>query len=355
MIHGHGDDIYKAAGEIKANFSTNVWYETDINLLQSVILQQMDKILHYPEPDAGSFVEIVARHYGISSENVIAGNGATELFYLIAHAFTGANTCLPIPSFTEYEDACSLYKHRLAFIPFSERECTPEEIGKICPEPELMFICNPNNPDGRVWELDQIRNLLRHHPRMTLVVDESFIDFAPSAYPAEGLLEQFPNLLVIHSMTKNFAIPGLRLGYLLGNEQLISRIKKFKQPWSINALAIEVGKYLLTHGEDLLPDTQHLLRRKQTFVTALQKIPGFRPQPSETSFFLVETDWNSTVLKHILLERYGLLIRDASNFRGLNNRYFRVNTLTDFKNGLLIEALQELGANEGSPAKTKPY
>ena len=355
MIQGHGDDIYKITGEIKANFSTNVWYETNTDLLQSVILQQMDKVLHYPEPDAGSFVEVVARHHGISSENVIAGNGATELFYLIAHAFAGARTCLPIPSFTEYEDACSLYKHRLSFILFSEWESTPEKMEEVCPEPELMFICNPNNPDGRIWELDQIRNLLRRHPQMTLVVDESFIDFAPSARPAEALLEQYPNLLVIHSMTKNFAIPGLRLGYLLGNKQLISRIKKFKQPWSINALAIEVGKYLLTQGEKLLPDTQHLLYRKQTFMTALQKIPGFRPQPSATSFFLVETDWNSTDLKHTLIEKYRLLIRDASNFRGLNEHYFRVNTLTDFKNDLLIKALQELGTNEGSQIKIKPY
>lgn len=204
----------------------------------------------------------------MTPQNVIAGNGATELFYLIAHAFEGAKTLLPIPSFREYEDACSLYKHNILF---SRIELFEPEAA------DLMFICNPNNPNGYIWTREHIERILRRYPDMTLVVDESFINFAPAAEPCEPLLSRYPNLLIVHSMTKSFAIPGLRLGYALGSEALIERIKAFKFPWSVNALAIEVGKFLVKNGKYLLPDTHRLMKRKEPFVKHLDEIDGFSP------------------------------------------------------------------------------
>lgn len=181
---------------------------------------------------------------------------------------------------------------------------------------------------------------------MTLVVDESFIDFAPTAQPSEPLLASYPNLLVIHSMTKSYAIPGLRLGYMLGSEKLIDRIKRFTHPWNVNALAIEIGKFLLQNGKYLLPDTDRLLKRKENFVRAFDELPGYSPVPSETSFFLIHTIHKSHVLKQELLKQFGILIRDASNFRGLDEHYFRVNTLSDEKNQMLLRALRLLSIND---------
>lgn len=333
MLNGHGDDLYRSGKEIKANFSTNVWYDADTDILRSIISTQMDKIFHYPEPAAESFVNEVARFHHLKPGNVIAGNGATELFYLIAHAFEGSITVLPIPSFTEYEDACKLYRHQLQFIPLGDA-------GLI--SGDLMFICNPNNPNGYIWGQEQIEHILQQNPKMTLVVDESFIDFAPSASSCEALLQRYPNLLIVRSMTKNYAIPGLRLGYMLGAESLIEKIKPFTYPWSVNALAIEVGKFLLQHGKYLLPDTNRLLKRKETFFSALKQIPDYTPLESGTSFFLVHTRHDARILKQFLIDQYGLLIREASNFRGLDKHYFRVNSLSDDKNQMLIQALLEL-------------
>lgn len=355
MIIGHGDDVYRTNRTIVANFSTNVWYGANMDIIREVILQQIDKINHYPEPDARSLVEAIAAHHHVQSTNVIAGNGATELFYLVAHAFCGLRehmssrpgeetvTLLPVPSFREYEDACRLYKHRIMYPSFQifqqmiQRNESPSFI------PDLCFICNPNNPDGRIWTVETIRKILHSFRNMTLVVDESFIDFAPSAKSVANWIAECKNLLVIRSMTKNFAIPGLRLGYLLGHEELIAHIRKYTQPWSVNALAIEVGKHLLCQGEALLPDTAALLSRKETFTIAMKAVPGYTPLPSATSFFLVRSEYyEASELKNILLERYGLLIRDASNFRGLDKHYFRLNTLTEEKNNLLLKAMEEL-------------
>lgn len=331
MIHGHGDDLYRSGKTVKANFSTNVWYEADTKPLCQVLLDNVDKVLHYPDPDAGAFRRVAAGYHGFEPENILVGNGATELFYLVAHAFAGRSTLLPVPSFTEYEDACTLYDHRIHF----------GEPGEKFPDEsfDLIFICNPNNPDGRIRSLGEIKEMLDYYSDTVLVVDESFIHFAPETSSAEELLPEYPNLLIVRSMTKNYAIPGLRLGYMMGNAGLIKFISGYKQPWTVNALAIEAGIFLLQHGEGALPDAGALLERQRQFAEAVAGIPGFYPQESHTSFFLVKTDHNASELKRYLLEEHGILIRDASNFRGLDAHYFRINTLTEEKNALLINAL----------------
>lgn len=336
MIYGHGDDLYRSEYAVKANFSTNVWYGADPEFLRELLKCKADSVLHYPEPDALSFCQAVAAYHELLPGQVMAGNGATELFYLIAHAFAGAYTVLPVPSFTEYEDACTLYDHHLSFI-------TRDQAGDLPDEARLMFICNPNNPDGHVWGKAEIVGLLERNPDMTLVVDESFVHFAPEAESVCSLLTDYPNLLVVRSMTKSYAIPGLRLGYMLGNPSLIEFIACYKQPWTVNALAIEVGKCLLQSATDLLPDPVLLLQRQRHFSEKIRTIPGFRPHFSRTSFFLVETDYDVPELKRYLLREWGILIRDASNFRGLNRHYFRINTLTDDKNDRLVTALRSYG------------
>ena len=232
---------------------------------------------------------------------------------MVAHAFSGNRTLIPVPSFTEYEDACTLYDHHIQFVGQVDVEHIPEHTN-------LMFICNPNNPDGRIWSLEEITALVKNYPDMVLVVDESFIHFAPGTESALSLLKEYSNLLVIKSMTKCYAIPGLRLGYMLGNPAIVEFVACFGQPWSVK------------------------------FAAQMARIPGFRPLPSGTSFFLVETDYNSSALKKYLLEEHGLLIRDASNFRGLDTHYFRVNTLTEAKNRLLLEALESV-----DKVKLEPY
>ena len=116
MIHGHGDDLYKSQVQIKANFSTNVWYEADTRPLCDFLSTHLEGIFHYPEPDAGSFRKVAAAYPGLTPEQVLVGNGATELFYMVAHAFSGNRTLIPVPSFTEYEDACTLYDHHIQFV-----------------------------------------------------------------------------------------------------------------------------------------------------------------------------------------------------------------------------------------------
>ncbi len=333
MIQGHGDDIYQSNQQIEINFSTNVWYGADKKAIIALVEKYAAEVFHYPQPDAGSFVKAAADYHGLQPANVIAGNGATELFYLVAHAFSGCRTLLVVPSFAEYEDACSLYCHRLEYA--EDRESV-----KNAGDTELLFIGNPNNPDGKIWSLEQLEFLLKRQPNRVLVVDESFIHFAPEVDSASVLLKRYENLLIIRSMTKSYAIPGLRLGYMLGAAALMEKIRKFCQPWSVNALAIRIGEYLLREGDHLLPDAVRLLERQHHFSQQMACIPGFYPQFSRTSFFLTYTFYDTLLLKQYLREEHRILIRDASNFRGLDRHYFRVNTLTEYENEKLIKVLK---------------
>jgi len=335
MLQGHGDDIHKN-NNIKANFSTNVWYDGDISWLKRLVTEKWDVLTHYPEPDALSLRKVIASHHNIKKEQIIAANGATEIFYLLAHAFSGSKTLIPVPSFAEYEDACNAHNHKISF-------CALEDIVSEDNNYDLIIICNPNNPNGKVYSQNEIIGILDRHTEAYLLIDEAFIDFTIETESSVNLLKDYPNLLISRSMTKNFSIPGLRLGYLLGNKEIINRINKYKQPWSVNALAIEAGKYLIENSDKLLPDSQKLNTERERFREVINTIPGFNALKSAAPFFLIESKIKSGKLKQSLIENHGILIRDASNFRRLNNNYIRVNTLSEEKNLMLINALKDYG------------
>ena len=143
-------------------------------------------------------------------------------------------------------------------------------------------------------------------------------------------------------MTKTYAIPGLRLGYILGDPGMIKRLQELKSPWSVNTLALEAGKYIFDYYQKLRLPLENLLQEKEFLVRELQKNPAIKVHASHTHFFLAETGKGTAAgLKQFLLEGYGILIRDASNFRGLGEKHFRLATLSHEKNQLLIKALLE--------------
>ncbi|MFA8436641.1 MAG: histidinol-phosphate transaminase [Marinifilaceae bacterium] len=336
MIHGHGDDSYLYKHPIVANFSTNVWYGGKSKQLKEHIFNIWDKIHSYPEVAAESLTLKIAENLGVTRKQVLATNGATEAFYLIAQCFRGKESTIVIPTFAEYEDACRINKHQLNFIKWAELEENP-------PFPKgLAWICNPNNPDGSVLERDKLISFLTNNPETLFVVDEAYIDFTDSISSSIDLINKFTNLILVKSLTKNFAIPGLRLGYLVANKQLVQDIQFYKAPWSVNSIAIEAGKFIFDHFQDFKPPIKYYKSESEKFASKINDISGFRIIPSKTSYFLVKLEKGSSFeLKKYLIDQFGLLIRDASNFRGLNSSYIRLATQSEENNLLMIKALKE--------------
>ena len=334
MLQGHGDDSYRYSNKIIADFSTNVWYGGEPAGLKEYIFEQWSTINRYPEVMAESLTEAVSAHHHLNSDQILINSGTTESIYLIAQAFSGKKTTIVTPAFAEYEDACKLYQHDLTFLPWSKIQEFP-----ALPT-DLVFICNPNNPTGKTFS--QIEKWIQQNPETLFVVDEAFIDFTVQINSSIPLIDQYPNLWIMHSLTKAYAIPGLRLGYVVASEALISKLRNIKQPWTVNTVALQAGKFIFENYQQIQIPLKNLLIEKERFAEKLSRNPVLKIHESATHYFLAETlKGDAAELKQFLIGKYGLLIRDASNFRDLTKQYFRVATLSPEKNNLLIEALDE--------------
>jgi threonine-phosphate decarboxylase len=332
MLNGHGDDIQY---NVAANFSSNVFYGGANEGLLNHLADSLYKVNRYPEVIATSLQESIATHHHLLPQQVLPVNGAVEAIYLIAQAFREESTTLFYPSFSEYEDACKLHLHEVTFLPFESLLQAPVFDSK------LVFICNPNNPTGTALEREKIGRMIRANPETIFVVDEAYEAFTEKETSCVPLLEEL-NLIVIKSLTKQFSIPGLRLGYIVSQPRLINKLLPYKMPWTVNALAIEAGLFIVENLISKPFPVKELIAETAWLMVQLSSLPGMIVFPSDTSFFLCELKHgNASHLKDYLLNEYGILIRDASNFRGLAAGYFRLATQRRAHNETLIKALQQ--------------
>ena len=339
MINGHGDDAFRYGRPIVANFSSNVYGHVDLEPLKAHLRERLDAIGHYPEPEPYTLERALAARHGIAPEEVCVTAGATEAIYLTAHAFAGSHATILTPTFSEYADACRLYglpcccgEARVGLV---ERQSLPAAAR------ETVWLCNPNNPTGTVIPKEQLMKAFEKQPETVFVVDQSYGFFTrePLLRAAEAVA--YPNVVQLHSMTKRYAMPGIRLGYITACPQLLERIRAVRMPWSVNALAIEAGLYLCEHPDTAPIDLNALLAETQRLHTALNAISGVTAEPTQTHFFLCHlAEGRASDLKQWLAETCGILIRDASNFEGLDAGHFRIATQTPAENDALVEAIR---------------
>ena len=314
------------------NFSSNVYSRADYSELKEHLMTHFDVIGHYPEPDARSLESMLAEKLGVDENTIMITNGANEAIYLIAQLYKGWASIIPQPTFTEYEDACREYGHTISYESTDDLE--------ILPEDRIYWLCNPNNPTGNVLLKSLMNHIIRQHPRYLYVVDQSYADYhlSPMLEPKE-MTDCF-NLMLLHSLSKKYCIPGLRLGYVVASPIIIDRLKHIRQPWTINAMAIEAGKFLIQNDLKMIPDLKGYLAEAQRLHQNLSAIEGLMVMKTDTNFMLVNIDEGNTFeLKKWLIDNYGILIRDASNFRGLDNHCFRITAQTPEENDALVEAL----------------
>lgn len=280
---------------------------------------------------------------GVDPRQVLAFNGSVEAFYTLALAFRGSASAILYPSFAEYEDACRVHAHRISFFRGDDFDNTLKSGA------EMVWIGNPNNPDGRIFSVIQVEKALRDNPDILFVVDEAYAGLVPAFQSTIALTNRYDNLVVVRSLTKSCVIPGLRLGYIVTTERVAERIRRYQMPWSVNALAQEAGKYLTDRMNEGDVDSHRIGQLSRDLQLLIGMVDGFRVVPSETPFFLVEMQSGSAAgLKDYLIREQGLLIRDASNFRGLNERCFRVCTRDENENLLLVEGLKAYSEIGGS-------
>lgn len=334
MIFGHGDDAYRYGAQIKMDFSSNIYFGADLSGLQAHLASRFGIVGHYPEPEAVGLERMLAEKFGVPEETIMVTNGATEAIYLIAQLYSGWASIIPQPTFTEYEDACKLYHHLLSYVADDELEVLPED--------RLYWLCNPNNPTGNVVNKLLITHIIRQHPRYLYVVDQSYADYTLSPMIQPKDLTECYNVMLIHSLSKKYCVPGLRLGYIFASPIIIDRLRQIRQPWTVNAMAIEAGKYLIKNNPQMIPDLKEYLEEAKRLHDSLSAVRGLMVMETSTHFMLVNIDHGNTPdLKRWLIENHGILIRDASNFRSLDNHCFRVTARTPEEDDQLVEAIRE--------------
>ena len=334
MIYGHGDDTYRYGEKVKMNFSSNIYQKADLTELKQYLATRLDAIGSYPEPEPKELEELIAEKLEIPSSMVMVTNGANEAIYLIAQLYRGWASVIPQPTYTEYADACRMFDHIISY------ERTDEL--NILPEDRIYWICNPDNPTGNVMLKQLLAYVIKKHPRYLHVIDQSYADYTlqPMLKPKE--LVDCYNVMILHSLSKKYCIPGLRLGYMTASPIIIERLRDIRQPWTVNTLAIEAGKWLIKNDPKVIPDIKDYITEAQRLHDELQAIDGIMVMDTKTHYMLVNIDWTTSLeLKNWLIENHGILIRDASNFHGLDAHCFRVAAQSPEENDALINAIKE--------------
>lgn len=332
MIDGHGDDIFRYGDKIKINFSTNIPQAVDHSGLLNHLAKAGAIFKNYPEPEPRSVEQKLAELYGIDAANIIVTNGATEAIYLLAHAFSGRQSAIIAPTFREYQDACGVYNHAVQFV------TSLDEIGQ---DKDMVWLCNPNNPTGNVYDKRELLEVIDYHRDTLFVVDQAYALFSVKDVFSIADAMQRNNVVVLRSLTKQFVVPGLRIGYAIGSVEIMTRMRSLRMPWSVNSIAIEAALYLLDNSGTYAFNAPELHAEAMRLGSEMSRL-GIDVSSTSCNFLLGRLPYSSAAsLKSWLIDNHGLLIRDASNFEGLTPRHFRVAAQSHEENNMLINALRE--------------
>lgn len=332
MIEGHGDDIYRYAGKIKYNFSSNILNSIDHTLLKEYLKDRLDVIANYPEPAPFALEELLARKHNVNTENVMVTNGAVDAIYSIANFYREMKSCVIQPTFSEYVDACVISDHKVEAI---------NKIGDIPKDADLVWICNPNNPTGEVFDIEYLKCVIDSNPNKMFIIDQAYHRYTSQPVLSAQDAIKRENLILIYSLTKDYSVPGLRLGYIVANKDISEKLHRRRIPWSVNAIGIEAAVFLLNHDNQYWFDPKILECESRRVASELSKME-IQCIPSRTNFILCCLPRGSAgQLKEYLVAKHGILIRDASNFFGLTERHFRIAVQSPQEDDLLIEAVKQ--------------
>lgn len=303
-----------------------------------------EKISDYPDPDSNSLKETIARRENVSKESILIGNGGAELITLVGRMLAGKNVLIVQPTFSEYEQACIANNCRVLYHQIDEdwNLNLPTLLEKL-PEVEAVFLCNPNNPLGLCFPFETVQKLANACKANSsyLIVDEAFYDFWEDYQSLIPILKDYNNVILLRSMTKMFAIPGLRLGYALADENIIARLSRFQPHWSVNVVAKLAGEECLK-DTTFVQETNNYIKKERQKLFSFFQTEGYRVSPSETNFYVLQDPKieDQYPLFEYLLCR-GVVPRHTMNFPGLEGKWLRFAIKSESENEQLMDFLRD--------------
>jgi threonine-phosphate decarboxylase len=327
------------------DFSSNINPLGPPPKIKKYLGKQDNLISAYPDPDSTKLRKDLSWYTGVDADKIVVGNGATEIIYNFCHAFLNKKTpvLIPIPTFGEYEAAAKLSGCKVTFFKTMNLGNNLAPFITKIPKNGCIFLCNPNNPTGKILSRIQLLKIINAaKKKSTLVfVDECFIELSDYKQTIIHDLKKFENLFVLRSLTKSFGLAGLRVGYGIGNKQIISILNKIKIPWNISGIAQKAASAALCY-KNYLEKTNKVISKEIKYLrNSISKIDKYSCSETSTNFILIKSKPNSKTLQKKLL-RKKILIRDCSTFLGLNGNYIRIAVKTHKENMKLVKALEEI-------------
>jgi adenosylcobyric acid synthase len=348
MNSGHGGNIGLLAARAGLPREKMVDFSASINPLgppghlRSLVNRSLGQVVHYPDPHASGLAAAIADHHGVLSEQVVVGNGSTEILFALPRVLGVSAALIPVPCYLDYRTAVVREGLAVEELMLAEADgfAVPWTLlEKRVEGGRMVILGQPNNPTGRLFDTDRLADMAARHPDTFFVVDEAFADFVPGY---RGMIHWGrPNIVVVRSMTKFYAVPGFRLGYLMADAQVAARLRRFLPPWSVGSVAQAVGVGVLEDHAYAERSRTEVVRLREALAADMAALPGLKVYPGAANFLLVRVareDVDAVALEEKLLSQ-GIAIRVCTNFGGLGKAYFRVAVRKEPENRRLVTAL----------------
>ncbi len=354
----HGAEVYGAAEESGFRIEEILDFSSSVNPLGpskkalEAITGAFGKIEAYPDSNSTVLRQVLAEHFGggITKDNIVVGNGSTELMYLFAEAFLrrGEKALMAAPTFGEYESAVRKTGECVKFVRLAgDFQIEAQAFRQEMPGCKLLFLCNPNNPTSKLIPQKALSEILDAalSQDMLVFLDEDFLEFVDDEKSRTMIhkIHRYPNLFILRSFTKIFGLTGLRCGYGIANPEIINVLLCSKIPWNVNCLA-QPAAIAALKDEEHLEVTRALIKQEKAYIQReLSQFSNFSFSEPDANFFFIDirnTNLTANALKHRMLKQ-GILIRDCSSFVGLNEFYIRVAVKTHEENVRLIDAFKK--------------
>jgi len=351
MDYGHGGNIGLLAERAGLPMEEILDFSASINPLgppghlRSLVNRSLGQVVHYPDPHACGLAAAIADHHGVLSEQVVVGNGSTEILFALPRVLGVSGALIPVPSYLDYRTAA--VREGLAVEEPALAEADGFDVSWTALEKKLegglmVILGQPNNPTGRLFDTDRLAEMAQRHPDTFFVVDEAFADFVPDY--RSTIHWGRPNIVVVRSMTKFYAVPGFRLGYAMADAQVAARLRKFLPPWTVGSVAQAVGRGVLEDRAYADRSRSEVERLREALAADMAALPGLKVYSGAANFLLVRVarkDVDAVALEEMLLAQ-GIAIRVCANFGGLGKAYFRVAVRKGPENRRLVAALSAL-------------
>lgn len=354
----HGGNVYAFARRQGVRSEEVLDFSASINPLgwpqgvKAAYQWALAQTVHYPEPYAETLATGLAQYHGLDPRSLVLGNGSTQLIYLLARVLKSRRVLIVAPTFSEHELAfhhAGACVSRFILRPPTFRLIIEQLRLRLAEGYDTLIVTNPNSPTGTFVASETMQTVVQlcRCLGVCLLVDETFVDWVEDG-SLKTLAQHQQHLIVLRSLTKFFAIPGLRVGYVIAYPKNAQRLRTQLEPWSVNSIAQAVAIACLNDPQFVQRSRAFMARERQWFERQLRAVTGIKTFPSSVNFFLVKITERSLTAADVArqLTASNILIRECSNFVGLGKQYFRIAVRQRIDNKRLLAALQAVFAGK---------